>query len=688
MKDKTIYNYTLKYLLGTGGMAEVWYAESNIGKPAAIKILKEEFLKMQAVTDRFENEAKIMVKLDHPNIRQVHDFGKIDDRPCIVMEYLDGKDLSSRMKQGEIFDQALIRQWWNLLVETLNYTHKKGIVHRDIKPSNIFLTDKGEIKLLDFGIAKIRDSITATQTGSRMGTLIYMSPEQVKDSKHLDYRSDIYSLAVTFCHLLTGAAPYNNTNSSDFDIQLKIVSESLQLDKLPQEWKTFLRPYLEKEPENRPALEKFEYPQHPGINNIEKETKLFLEKDKAHEEPEAIQPLDPGKTRRKSIFSSRKAVIAYIVLAILAIGSFFISRMGEGDILHVVEQHPNETTDSLLLLGDNCFDKGDYDCAKLNYQTEKASGGSSEVNKKIEQTDKCLNILPVANFLFAEKDYQKAKSKYEELLAINPKDSYARRQIDSCQIQLKANATKENNQTTKHIPVDTSNATELKQRAIVGSVIFRANSSIIDSNQELNIFNVYEFAKKHNLPVRVTGYANKNFGPPSDRIKLSEKRARAVAERLNERYGIPTEKIAIEWKLDEKALSQDVWNNIVLMDVHNDVNEITQIMDATPHTVLFSSNSYEIDENQKFNIYLAAEHFKRTEKCIKVVGYVNKGDSESVDYDMGIAERRTRAVAKILNEKYGIPSEKISLEWKGDTKRPYEIVAWNNLVIIDSNIEN
>ena len=258
MQDKTIYDYTLKYPLGEGEMAEVWYAENSIGKPAAIKVLKEEFLKIYQVFDRFINEARVMVNLNHPNIRQVYDYGTIDGRPCIVMEYLEGQDLSSRMKQGTRFESKQLQQWWNQLIEALDYMHRKEIVYRDIRPSNIFLTDDGEIKLLDFGIAKIKDSIIVAQRCSPIETLLYMSPEQVKYSKNLDYRSDVYSLAVTFYHLLTGIAPYGNTISTDYEILLKILNERLGFENIPTDWAKFLKPCLEKDPAKRPALRKFD----------------------------------------------------------------------------------------------------------------------------------------------------------------------------------------------------------------------------------------------------------------------------------------------------------------------------------------------------------------------------------------------------------------------------------------------
>ena len=258
MLNKTINGYTIKRKLGEGGMAEVWYAENKIGKKAAVKTLKPKLCIDEGIVERFENEAKVMVQLEHPFIRQVYDYEQIEGRPCIIMEYLEGEDLKSMLRKEHHFTENALKQWWNQLVDALNYTHQQGVIHRDIKPSNIFIDKLGNVKLLDFGIAKVRDSVSGTQTGQKLGTLVYMSPEQIVDAKHVDKRTDLYSLAVTFVHLLSGRIPYDTDSSSDFAIMEQIVREPLDLTGVPAEWKEFLLPYLEKKPENRPELREFD----------------------------------------------------------------------------------------------------------------------------------------------------------------------------------------------------------------------------------------------------------------------------------------------------------------------------------------------------------------------------------------------------------------------------------------------
>jgi len=254
MLNKTINGYTIKRPLGEGGMAEVWYAENKIGNPAAVKFLKKKFCEDENVVARFENEAMVMVKLNNIYIRRVYDYDKVDDRPCILMEYLEGKDLKAIVRDCGRIDSVTAARYWNEIASALAYTHAKGVIHRDIKPSNIFVTEDGHIKLLDFGIAKVRDSVSGTQTGQKLGTLVYMSPEQIVDAKHVDKRTDLYSLAVTFVHLLSGRIPYDTDSSSDYAIMDQIVKQPLNMSGVPSAWQLFLKPYLAKRPEERPDL--------------------------------------------------------------------------------------------------------------------------------------------------------------------------------------------------------------------------------------------------------------------------------------------------------------------------------------------------------------------------------------------------------------------------------------------------
>ena len=330
MQGKVINGFELKSRLGLGGMAEVWYAENKIGKKAAVKFLLQKLCGDANVTSRFYTEAKIMVELNHPNIRQVYDYGEIDGRPVIVMEYLDGDDLKERLKRGQRFTDEELKKWWNQLVSALNYTHSKGIIHRDIKPGNIFVDGQGDIKLLDFGIAKVKESISSTQTGQKIGTLMYMSPEQVKDSKHIDHRTDIYSLAVTFVHLITGRKPYDSDTTSDFEISEQIVYKPIDLSELPEEWRKFLAPYLEKDPNARPALKPFKTEAPAQAPRYADDEATFVEgSDNGGYTPEKQQPATSVVETQKS----SKKTILIIVLAAL------IVCLGIGVAWKVSQQH-------------------------------------------------------------------------------------------------------------------------------------------------------------------------------------------------------------------------------------------------------------------------------------------------------------------------------------------------------------
>lgn len=254
MINRTIHGYTIKRLIGTGGMADVYYAENSLGFPAAVKALKQEYSQHKSVKERFVNEAKIMTKLNHPHIRKVMDMGELEGRPCIIMEYLEGKSLKEAMQSAGRIGDATLMKYFDQCAQALKYTHSMDITHRDIKPSNIFITNEDDIKLFDFGIAKSELSLSQTVTGQTLGTVMYMSPEQVVDPKRVTVKTDVYSLGVTFYHALVGKPPYDIDTGSEFVVMRKIVDEDLEVDLLPAHWRELISSCLQKKPEDRIAL--------------------------------------------------------------------------------------------------------------------------------------------------------------------------------------------------------------------------------------------------------------------------------------------------------------------------------------------------------------------------------------------------------------------------------------------------
>jgi len=250
MLNKTINGYSIKHLIGSGGMADVYYAENKLGKKAAIKVLKSELCAISSIKERFEQEARIMVDLEHKHIRLAYDLDEVNGQPAIVMEYLEGQTLKQLIDKGKISDEKA-KKYFEQCVSALKAAHEKEIVHRDIKPSNIFITRDDEVKILDFGIAKVAESGLGTRTNQMLGTPVYMSPEQIKSPKNVGTKSDVYSLAVTFYHALTGKVPYDSTTDSNFEIQSKIVHEDLDLNKVSSLWGAILNPMLIKDSNQR-----------------------------------------------------------------------------------------------------------------------------------------------------------------------------------------------------------------------------------------------------------------------------------------------------------------------------------------------------------------------------------------------------------------------------------------------------
>jgi serine/threonine protein kinase/ketosteroid isomerase-like protein len=228
MLGRTIENkYRIDAQLGTGGMGTVYRATRLlIGDAVAVKVLHPQLVKDDQAAERFRREAQAAARLKHPNVVTVHDFGITDDGLVyLVMEFVEGESLRHVIRRGGALTLVTAAEIMRQLCAALDEAHESGIVHRDVKPDNIIVreTPRGlRVKVLDFGIARLRDIAPAannlTQTGTVMGTPHYMSPEQCL-GEEADHRADIYSAGVILYEMLTGTVPFNSPTPTAVAVQ-------------------------------------------------------------------------------------------------------------------------------------------------------------------------------------------------------------------------------------------------------------------------------------------------------------------------------------------------------------------------------------------------------------------------------------------------------------------------------------
>ena len=304
MIGSTILHYKILEKLGEGGMGIVYLAEDlNLERKVAIKFLPGHIAGNSEEKERFKIEAKAAAALNHSNIATIYSIEESGENTFLVMEFIDGIELKDKIKSGPI----PVKEAINIAIqiaEGLEAAHKKGIVHRDIKSQNIMITNEGKVKVMDFGLAKMKGRAQLTKAGSTLGTLEYMAPEQAK-GEEVDQQSDIWSFGVVLYEMLTGKMPF----AGDYDaaVVYNILNEEPSLDNIQD---SALGLILKK------CLEKDKTDRCQSIKEVIRDLKIDKQ---ISGEKQTVKVEAPKKKSRLPVF-----IISGVAVVILAVAAYFL----------------------------------------------------------------------------------------------------------------------------------------------------------------------------------------------------------------------------------------------------------------------------------------------------------------------------------------------------------------------------
>jgi len=452
MIGATLSHYHIVERLGEGGMGMVYKAkDTRLERHVALKFLLPELTRDEKTVRRFEREAKAVSALDHPNICTIHEIDEIpvsreteasggQSQLFICMAYYEGATLRQRVAESPM-EMATCLDIARQVATGLAKAHEHGIVHRDIKPANIILTKEGLIKIVDFGLATLTGATKLTKTGTTVGTIAYMAPEQVK-GLDIDHRCDIWALGVMLYEMLTGQRPFRGEH--ELAILYTIVNEEpAPVAKLnpavTSDLEAIINKALQKQPENRygsikdmlaalkqiqppiPSKGKSEFSEtHSEVRSLIEKGKLYLEQKEYAEALtrfKAVMTVEPGNREARELLAECER-----------------------------RQAEQQQAARLLAGGKRSFDRGEYkealqmfnDILIIDANHREAGEYVQRIERLIEQSEFMDKLLVEADFYVKREKFQQAIDTYQKVLNVEPDNKVATRGLQRAQKSLES----------------------------------------------------------------------------------------------------------------------------------------------------------------------------------------------------------------------------------------------------------